>query len=288
MGNTPSDFGTQGEKPSHPELLDDLAARFVANKWSLKWLNREIMLSATYQQASRPRADGLEADEANALLWRQNPQRLDSEAYRDTLVRAAGVLDPQMGGRRATWMANPYFRRAIYGRVRPRPPAADPGAVRFPGGNADRAGPRCHHIDAAADFPDEQCAFLQNPGEAAAKKATANVAGQPQQVAALYRQILSRNPTPAETAAALAYLQKGSMARYAQVLLSTNERDFPAMSHMLSRRKMIEAIGGGLGMVGLTGPWSDVFGAEPAGARVRAFIPARRCRQKPSTSSCST
>jgi len=53
-----SDFGTQGEKPTHPELLDDLAARFVANGWSLKWLHREIMLSATYRQSSKPRADG--------------------------------------------------------------------------------------------------------------------------------------------------------------------------------------------------------------------------------------
>ena len=55
--DTPSDFGTQGEKPSHPQLLDDLAARFIANGWSLKWLHREIMLSATYQQASRPRPE---------------------------------------------------------------------------------------------------------------------------------------------------------------------------------------------------------------------------------------
>ena len=53
---TPSDFGDRGEKPSHPELLDDLAARFVANGWSMKWLHREIMLSSTYRQASKPRS----------------------------------------------------------------------------------------------------------------------------------------------------------------------------------------------------------------------------------------
>ena len=53
--DTPSDFGTQGDKPRHPELLDDLAARFIAHGWSLKWLHREIMLSASYRQASRPR-----------------------------------------------------------------------------------------------------------------------------------------------------------------------------------------------------------------------------------------
>ena len=59
---TPSDFGAQGEKPTHPELLDDLAARFIANGWSLKWLHREIMLSAAYRQASRPRADAARVD----------------------------------------------------------------------------------------------------------------------------------------------------------------------------------------------------------------------------------
>jgi hypothetical protein len=69
-------------------------------------------------------------------------------------------------------------------------------------------------------------AFMQNLSEAAAKKAAARGAGQPQQVAALYRQVLSRNPTPAETTAALAYLQKGSLPRYAQILLSTNEEIF--------------------------------------------------------------
>ena len=70
--DTPSDFGTQGEKPSHPQLLDDLSARFIAAGWSLKWLHREIMLSASYQQASRPRSDAAKLDPANRLLWRAN------------------------------------------------------------------------------------------------------------------------------------------------------------------------------------------------------------------------
>ncbi len=76
---TASDFGVQGEKPTHPELLDDLAARFIAHGWSLKWLNREIMLSAAYRQSSRSRADGEQVDQVNLLLWRMNPRRLDVE-----------------------------------------------------------------------------------------------------------------------------------------------------------------------------------------------------------------
>ena len=70
---TASDFGAQGEKPTHPELLDDLAARFIAHGWSLKWLNREIMLSAAYRQSSQPRAEAAQADPANVLFWRMNP-----------------------------------------------------------------------------------------------------------------------------------------------------------------------------------------------------------------------
>jgi len=69
---TPSDFGAQGEKPTHPELLDDLAARFIANHWSLKWLHREIMLSATYQQASRQRPEAVKLDPGNRLIWRMS------------------------------------------------------------------------------------------------------------------------------------------------------------------------------------------------------------------------
>ena len=120
---TPSDFGTQGDKPTHPELLDDLAARFIEQGWSLKWLHKEIMLSAVYQQSSNPREDSLKADEVNALLWRQNPRRLDAEAYRDTLVRSAGLLDEQMGGISGDVDDESFYRRAIYGRVsRSRPP----------------------------------------------------------------------------------------------------------------------------------------------------------------------
>ena len=62
---SPSDFGDRGEKPSHPELLDDLTARFIANGWSLKWLHREIMLSATYRQSSKPRTEANAIDEEN-------------------------------------------------------------------------------------------------------------------------------------------------------------------------------------------------------------------------------
>jgi hypothetical protein len=95
---TPSDFGAQGLQPTHPELLEDLSARFIANGWSLKWLHREIMLSAAYRQSSHPRKDAVDVDPTNQWLWRMNPRRMDIEAYRDSLLRIAGILDGTMYG----------------------------------------------------------------------------------------------------------------------------------------------------------------------------------------------
>ena len=114
---TPSDFGVQGDKPTHPELLDDLAARFIAHGWSLKWLNREVMLSAAYRQDSRPRADAEKADPANALLWRMNPRRLDVESYRDSMLREAGALDDTMYGTPEDTDKDTSVRRTVYGKV---------------------------------------------------------------------------------------------------------------------------------------------------------------------------
>jgi hypothetical protein len=223
--NTPSDFGTQGEKASHPELLDDLAARFIAHKWSLKWLNKEIMMSATYQQSSQPRADGLAADEANALLWRQNPQRLDMEAFRDTLVRGAGVLDTKIGGAPGDLDSDAYYRRALYGRVSRARSAQMQALFDFPS-PVQTAPDRDVTTSTLQQIYLMNSAFVQNLADAAVKHSAVKGAGQKQQVAALYRQVLARDPTPAETISASAYLQKGTLPRYAQVLLSTNEEIF--------------------------------------------------------------
>src|SRR5690606_6806475 len=81
----PSNFGTQGARPTHPELLDDLAFRFIDNGWSMKWLHRELMLSAAYQQSSGLDPDRQAIDPDNAWLWRKNRHRLNVEAWRDAM-----------------------------------------------------------------------------------------------------------------------------------------------------------------------------------------------------------
>ncbi|MBI2433123.1 MAG: PSD1 domain-containing protein [Candidatus Hydrogenedentes bacterium] len=95
---TPSDFGAMGARPTHPELLDWLAAEFMANGWHMKPIHRLILLSNTYRQSSAPRAECLAADANCEWLWRFPPRRLEAEPIRDSILAVSGVLDPRMGG----------------------------------------------------------------------------------------------------------------------------------------------------------------------------------------------
>jgi hypothetical protein len=90
---TPNNFGLRGEPPTHPELLDYLAAEFVRHGWSIRWLHRTILLSKTYQLASSPSPDLQAKDPANLWLGRFPRRRLDAEALRDALLTVGGNLD---------------------------------------------------------------------------------------------------------------------------------------------------------------------------------------------------
>ncbi|HMV46867.1 MAG TPA: PSD1 and planctomycete cytochrome C domain-containing protein [Blastocatellia bacterium] len=95
---TPNDFGRNGAKPSHPELLDWLAAEFRDTGGSLKKLHKLIVMSAAYRQASAGNAKAEQMDSGNALLWRQNRRKLEAEAVRDAVLAVTGKLDLTMGG----------------------------------------------------------------------------------------------------------------------------------------------------------------------------------------------
>jgi hypothetical protein len=218
---TESDFGVQGDKPTHPELLDDLTARFIANGYSLKWLHREIMLSAAYRQASHPRREGLANDPTNSLLWRMNPRRLDIEAYRDNLLQVSGDLEKKAPALSLDLDAADNHSRTVYGRV----------------GRG-----RLNTLLALYDFPDpmmtaprrelttsplQQLFVMNSPfmQERAAHLA-ARVSAQtdlPAKIREMYRDALNRDPNPQELDTALSYLNKGTLTQFAQALLASNE-----------------------------------------------------------------
>ncbi len=95
---TPSDFGSRGDRPSHPKLLEWLTKEFVSSGWSVKHLHRLILNSATYQQSSEFDSERAARDPENRLLWRQRPVRLEAEAMRDAMLAVAGTLDRKRFG----------------------------------------------------------------------------------------------------------------------------------------------------------------------------------------------
>ncbi len=114
---TPSNFGKQGEAPTHPELLDYLAARFIDSGWSIKSLHREIMLSSTYQLSTSFNEANANIDGDNRFLWKMSRRRLDVEAWRDALLDVSGKLDRTPGGPSTDLADSNNVRRTIYAKV---------------------------------------------------------------------------------------------------------------------------------------------------------------------------
>ncbi|RPI48810.1 MAG: DUF1553 domain-containing protein, partial [Acidobacteria bacterium] len=217
---TPSDFGIQGLAPSHPELLEDLSARFIASGWSLKWLHREIMLSATYRQSSQPRANGMDVDPSNVYLWRMNPRRLDIEAYRDSLLQAAGQLDLTLYG--PSESVDDVTRRTVYSSISRGRSTADVMKL------YDVPAPMAHIPMRQPTLNPLQALFVMNSAfvQELAKMLAEQVANEPTtdaRIQTLYRRVFSRNATSDEMALGMRYLATADVARYAQALLSTNE-----------------------------------------------------------------
>lgn len=114
---TTSNFGLLGEPPTHPELLDYLASRFMEQNWSVKAVHREILLSSAYRMSSRAAGRGQEIDPDDRLLWRMLRQRLDIEAWRDTMLAVTGKLDLTIGGPSVSLSDTNNNRRTFYASV---------------------------------------------------------------------------------------------------------------------------------------------------------------------------
>ena len=112
---TSNDFGAQGERPTHPELLEWLATEFVKGGWKLKPLHKAMMLTATYQQANEVSPDNVKIDPDNRFLWHHKPQRLEAEIIRDAVLAVGGSLDLTMFG---PSILDNTPRRSVYLRVK--------------------------------------------------------------------------------------------------------------------------------------------------------------------------
>jgi hypothetical protein len=238
---TPSDFGVRGEAPTHPALLDHLAAAFMEHGWSVKKMHRLILLSNAYQQSSdNPRLAALDPD--NRLLGRMSRQRLDFEALRDSLLAVSGRLDPARGGPAVELTTAPFSRRrTVYGFIDRQ---NLPGVLR----SFDFASPDATSPQRYSTTVPQQALFLMNSPfvvEKARHLASRVAETSPKEAAKrieqLYRLCYGRKPDADEVGLGLKFLEaaereapekstKGkplsAWEKYAQVLMLANEFAF--------------------------------------------------------------
>jgi mono/diheme cytochrome c family protein len=236
---TPSNFGALGEQPSHPELLEWLAHRFVASGQSIKSLHRTIMLSASYQQSSRFDSKAFTSDPGNVLLWRMNRRRLDVEAWRDAMLAVAGQLDSTIGGPSVSLDGPSNHRRTVYAAISRHDLAWMLRLFDFPDPNITSGG------RVETTIPLQQLFVLNGDlvtASAGAVAARLQAPAQPdatdaRRIRQAYLLLYGRAVTERELQIGLAYLQVPTAAvssssagtslsrweRYAQALLAANE-----------------------------------------------------------------
>ncbi|MEY3601172.1 MAG: hypothetical protein RL169_416 [Armatimonadota bacterium] len=224
---TQSDFGTRGALPSHPELLDFLAAEFIRHKWSTKWLVETILNTNIYQQASTISINTAKRDPDNTLLSHMPVRRLTFEQLRDTLLSVSSSLETTAGGRSGDlFPATLPARRSLYATIDRQ---FVPGVLRaFDFANPDQHTPERHETTTA-----QQALFLLNHPFAGriTQALVDDCAKQPTGTAAitrLYERVLQRKPSVAELAVArkagLADTppDRDALAAFAQALIMSN------------------------------------------------------------------
>jgi hypothetical protein len=232
---TPSNFGALGDRPTHPELLDDLAVRFMDAGWSLKWLQREIVLTAAYRQGSRADARQTGIDPDNRLLGRMNRRRLTVEAWRDAILSATGRLDNTVGGPSIDPAEPLQRRRTIYSRISRLSLNPLLALFDFPDPNlhADR---RTETTTPLQKLFVMNNSFMVRQAQALAERIQADIGGDTGQaeerfVDRAYWLLYGRPVSHAERQLGVDFLKAGADSgkcrrEYAQVLLAANEMLF--------------------------------------------------------------
>ena len=231
--STPSNFGHSGDRPTHPELLDDLAVRFTKQGWSVKALVRKLVLSSTYRQTASTlqrfnASTASTTDPANELFWRMNRRRLTIEQWRDAVLFVSGELSPE-NGRSLELDDTENLRRTVYGRVSRLKLNDLLMQWDYPDANV--------HAEkrSATTTPMQKLFVLNSPfmiarASALAARVRQETSGnETARIERAYQLVFGRAPEGAERSAALEFLRErdqGPMTRwdqFAQVLLASNE-----------------------------------------------------------------
>ena len=240
---TPSDFGRQGDAPANPELLDWLASEFVSQGWSVKKLERMMLLSSTYRTASQSDPENMKTDPGNRFCWRFNRSRMEAEEIRDSVLSVAGVLNLKMGGRpvippltheeeAGMWALNQWpvsldtaehHRRSVYLYVKRSFPF--PMFTIFDSPDSSQSCPR---RDVTTVAPQAlaliNSAFMVDHAKLLAGRLEKEHPGNvPEQIQSAWSLVMGRDATEQENRNARTFLANGNLAQLCMVLLNTNE-----------------------------------------------------------------
>ena len=222
---TPSNFGRLGARPTHPELLDYLAARFVESGWSIKAMHREMVLSATYALSTSDSAVNFKIDPENRLLWRTNLRRLDVEVLRDSMLAASGELAGTVGGPPLKVSDPTNRRRTVYSFISRRDPDQTLALFDFPGAN-DSNEQRLETSTALQRLYFLNSRFVMDRASALATRVSKEAGADPvAEIRRAYELVFNREPSEKELKWGRAFLAGHADAPwlYMQALFATNE-----------------------------------------------------------------
>ncbi|MFM7152085.1 MAG: DUF1553 domain-containing protein, partial [Gemmataceae bacterium] len=238
--DTPSDFGFNGGRPTHPDLLDWLAREFQARGMSIKSMHRLLVTSTAYRQASRPVSEAMGKDADNRLLWRKSPQRLEAESIRDAVLTATGKLDRRMGGPsyldfktyffKGTQFYDPlqqvgpeFHRRSLYrmGARGGRNPFLEAFDCPDPSASTPRRAVTTTPLQALALLNN---AFVLDQAKELARQVRDEAGDDPGlQIHRAYQRIYGRDPEPEERATLQPFVRRHGLEALARVLFNSNE-----------------------------------------------------------------
>jgi hypothetical protein len=227
LARTTSNFGAMGDKPTHPELLDDLAMRFMQNGWSLKRLMRELVMSATYRQSSSGSAANAQLDEANDHLWRMNRRQMGIESWRDAIMATAGTLTLE-GGPSQSLDSPTHHKRTIYSQVSRRELNKTLMLFDYPDANVHAA------RRSSSTTPTQKLFVMNSPfiieqSKKLAQRLQLSASDDTSRIRHAYELLFARAPEAEELAIALEFLKQPADSalipweQLAQALLATNE-----------------------------------------------------------------
>jgi mono/diheme cytochrome c family protein len=263
---TPDDLGNMSSPPTHPELVDWLASRFIEDGWSIKKLHRVILLSSTYQESSAANAKYADVDPDNQLHWRYNLRRLDFESVHDSLLAIAGTLDLSLGGKSIPIGSEDFAtRRAVYTYIDRRNPAEILTQFDFPSPNVPTGKRYMTIVPQQSLFMMNSPLVIETARKLTHRPEFLDLSADEDRVTSLYVAIFQRPPNSKEIALSLRYVESNPGGTSTDAPIAT------VMSKAASRQAELQAMQAKNAAKNLRG--KNSYQAEPGGAAFKSRAP---------------